>query len=52
MDELLWIDAQKIVDLALVVATVVAVGLIVVQAAYLLMLTIVLAREKRSSKER
>lgn len=51
MDDLLWIDAQKIIDLAIAVTVVVTVGLIVLQAAYLLLLALVLWRTKRSARE-
>ena len=51
MDDLLWIDAQKLVDLAITFTVVVAAGLIAVQAAYLLLLAIVLGRTKRSTEE-
>ena len=50
MDDLLWIDAQKFIDLAITVTAVIA-GLIVVQAAYLLLLAIVLTRTKHSTKK-
>ena len=51
MNEFPWFDAQKVIDLALVVTAAVAVGLIVLQAAYLLLLAIALGRSKRSSEK-
>ena len=51
MDDLLWIDAQKFVDLAITFTAVVAAGLIAVQALYLLLLAIVFGRTKRPMEE-
>ena len=51
MDDLLWIDAQKFINLASTVMLVMVAGLIVVQAAYLLLLAIVLAQTKRSTEK-
>ena len=51
MDELLWIDAQKFIDLAIAITAAVALGLVVVQAAYLLLLAVVLAQTKRSTEK-
>ena len=51
MDDLLWIDAQKFIDLAITATVGITVGLIVVQAAYLLLLAIALGRGKRSAEK-
>jgi len=49
MDDFLWAGAAKVINLAITATVVITVCLIVVEAAYLLLLAIALARTKRTT---